>query len=102
MATFFRTKVIKDIGTQKIVVFEVPAATNATVIGLNLANITDFAVTASVLIKDDGSVEGFVKDVMIPPQTAFKAMIGGEKIVLAQQDTPLIVQASRLQVLMLL
>ena len=83
MATFFRTKVIKDIGTQKIVVFEVPAATNATVIGLNLANITDFAVTASVLIKDDGSVEGFyVKDVMIPPQTAFKAMIGGEKIVL--------------------
>ena len=66
MATFFRTKVIKDIGTQKIVVFEVPAATNATVIGLNLANITDFAVTASVLIKDDGSVEGFyVKDVMI-------------------------------------
>lgn len=83
MATFFRIKVVKDIGTQKIEVFEVPAATNSTVIGLNLANITDFAVTASVLIKDDTSVEGFyVKDVMIPPQTSFKAMIGGEKIVL--------------------
>ena len=42
MATFFRTKVIKDIGTQKIVVFGSTPATNATVIGLNLANITDF------------------------------------------------------------
>ena len=84
MATFFRTKVIKDIGTQKIVVFEVPSATNATVIGLNLANTTDFAVQGSILIKDDTSVEGFyVKDVMIPPQTAFKAMIGGEKIILS-------------------
>jgi|TARA_B100001094_G_scaffold123286_1_gene119038 hypothetical protein len=94
MATFFRTKVIKDIGTQKIVVFEVPAATNATVIGLNLANTTDFAVQGSVLIKDDGSVEGFyVKDVMIPPQTAFKAMIGGEKIVLPTAHQ-LIVQSS--------
>jgi hypothetical protein len=94
MATFFRTKVIKDIGTQKIVVFEVPSATNATVIGLNLANITDFAVQASVLIKDDGSVEGFyVKDVMIPPQTSYKAMIGGEKIVLPTAHQ-LIVQSS--------
>ena len=94
MATFFRTKVIKDIGTQKIVVFEVPAATNATVIGLNLANITDFAVTASVLIKDDGSVEGFYAGALqISPQTAFKAMIGGEKIVLPTGHQ-LIVQAS--------
>ena len=83
MATFFRTKVVKDIGTQKIEVFEEPAATNATVIGLNLANITNFAVQASIYVKDDTSVEGFyVKDVMIPPQTSYKAMIGGEKIVL--------------------
>ena len=94
MATFFRTKVIKDIGTQKIEIFEVPAATNATVIGLNLANITDFAVQASVYVKDDTSVEGYyVKNVMIPPQTSFKAMIGGEKIVLPTGHS-LLVQSS--------
>ena len=84
MATYFRTKVIKDVGTQKIEVFEVPAATNATVIGLNLANITDFAVQASVYIKDDTSVEGyFMKDVMVPPNSSLHALAAGEKLILA-------------------
>jgi hypothetical protein len=83
MATFFRQKIIKDVGTQKIEVFEAAPGTNATIIGLNLANTSEFAIQASILIRDDTSVEAFyVKDVMISPQTAFKAMIGGEKVII--------------------
>ena len=83
MATTFRTKIVKDVGTQKIEAFETAAGTDATIIGMNLANTSTFDVQASVLIRDDTSVEAFyVKDVMIPPQTSFKAMIGGEKIIL--------------------
>ena len=59
MATFFRTKVIKDIGTQKIVVFEVPA-TNATVIGPELSKYYRLCSTASVLIKDDEVLKDFM------------------------------------------
>lgn len=83
MATFFRQKIVNAVGTQKIEVFEAAAGTNSTIIGLNLANITDFTVQASILIRDDSSVEAhYVKNVMIAPQTAFKAMIGGEKIII--------------------
>ena len=83
MATTFRTKIVKDVGTQKIEAFETQPGTDATIIGMNLANTSTFDVQANVLIRDDTSVEAFyVKDVMIPPQTAFKAMIGGEKIIL--------------------
>lgn len=83
MATTFRTKIVKDVGTQKIEAFETAPGTNATIIGMNLANTSTFSVQASILIRDDTSVEAFyVKDVMIPPQSAFKAMIGGEKIIL--------------------
>lgn len=83
MATTFRNKIIKDVGTVKITAFETPQSTNATIIGMNLANTSTFTVQASILISDDTSIEAFyVKDVMIPPQTSFKAMIGGEKIVL--------------------
>ena len=93
MATTFRQKIIKDVGTQKIEVFQTASGTNATIIGMNLANTSTFAVQASILIKDDTSVEAFyVKDVMIPPQSAFKAMIGGEKIIIPT-DYAILVQS---------
>jgi len=82
MATTFRTKIVKNVGTQKLEVFTTPGGTNATIIGMNLANISEFAVQASILIKDDTSIEAYyIKDVMIPAQSSFKAMIGGEKII---------------------
>ena len=40
MATTFRTKIVKDVGTQKIEAFETAPGTNATIIGMNLANTT--------------------------------------------------------------
>ena len=82
MATTFRTKIVKDVGKQKLEVFTTPPGTNATIIGMNLANISTFAVQASIIVKDDTSIEAYyIKDVMIPPQSSFKAMIGGEKII---------------------
>jgi len=48
MATTFRTKIVKNVGTQKLEVFTTPAGTNATIIGMNLANISEFAVQASI------------------------------------------------------
>ena len=94
MATTFRTKIVKDVGKQKLEVFTTPPGTNATIIGMNLANISTFAVQASIIVKDDTSIEAYyIKNVMIPPQSSFKAMIGGEKIVLPTGHS-LLVQSS--------
>ena len=84
MATYFRNKIIKNIGTQKIEVFASDGSTNATVLGINVANITDFAVNVNIYVKDDTSVEGyFMKDVMVPPNSSLKALAAGEKLILA-------------------
>jgi len=84
MATQFKNKVVKEVGPIPILALETDAATRSTIIGLNLANLTDFVVYASVLIHDDTSVEGyFMKDVMVPPNSSLHALAAGEKLILA-------------------
>ena len=74
MATQFKNKVIREIGPVPILALDTDAATRSTIIGLNLANLTDFIVYASVLIHDDTSVEGyFMKDVMIRFMPKFRS-----------------------------
>jgi hypothetical protein len=84
MATQFKNKVVKEVGPVPILALETDAATRSTIIGLNMANITEFVVYASVLIHDDTSVEGyFMKDVMVPPNSSLHALSAGEKLILA-------------------
>ena len=83
MATFFRNKIIKSIGTQKIEVFASDGSTNATVLGINVANITDFAVNVNIY-------GYFMKDVMVAPNSSFKAMLGGEKLIIPANNSLLI------------
>ena len=91
MATYFRNKIIKVIGTQKIEVFASDGSTNATVLGINIANVTEFAINVNIYVKDDTSVEGyFMKDVMIVPHGSFKGMLGGEKLIIPSNNSLLI------------
>ena len=87
MATQFKNKVVKEVGTVPIVALETDAATRSTIIGLNLANLTDFIVYASIQIKADDSVIGyFMKNVMIPPNSSLHALAAGEKLILAPSN----------------
>jgi hypothetical protein len=84
MATQFKNKVVKEVGPIPILALETDAATRSTIIGLNMANLTEFVVYASILIHDDTSVEGyFMKDVMVPPNSSLHALAAGEKLILA-------------------
>jgi hypothetical protein len=84
MATQFKNKVVKEVGPIPILALETDAATRSTIIGLNMANLTEFVVYASILIHDDTSVEGyFMKDVMVPPNSSLRALAAGEKLILA-------------------
>jgi hypothetical protein len=95
MATQFKNKVIKEVGTVPILAIETDAATRSTIIGLTLSNLTDFITYASVLVHDDTSVEGyFMKDVMIPPNSSLHVLAAGEKLILAPSNQLYIVALS--------
>lgn len=83
MATNFKNVIGKDIGTERVAVYTVPPATSTTVIGMNLANLTNGIVKATIEIADEASSIGvMVKDMPIPPNTSLKPIGKGEKIVL--------------------
>jgi len=87
MATVFKNKVVKEVGQEPILALETNQNTRSTIIGLSLANLTEFIVYASVTIKDDTSVEGFVlKEVMVPPNSSLRALASGEKLILAPNN----------------
>ena len=93
MATFFKNKVVKEIGKSKRTKFmKLVLSARATVIGLSLANLTESVVSASVQIADDTSVTGYyIKDVLIPPNASLKVLNGGENY--SRQQIFLYVQA---------
>ena len=83
MATFFKNKVVKNVGTVPVEIFSVPAASKVTGIGLSIANLLDGNTRVSITVKDDTSVTGFyVKDVMIAPNASLRAINGGEKLIM--------------------
>ena len=88
MATTFKNKVVKDIGTQKIIAISTNASTRSTIIGISLANTTKGAVSVSILVGDDASSEGFyLKDVLLPPNGTLKPLGPAEKLILAPNNT---------------
>jgi hypothetical protein len=87
MATLFKNKVIKDIGTVPVDVYETDASTRATVIGLSITNLTQSFVYVDVIIYDDTSVAGYyLKDTVLPANTALRVVNQGEKLILAANN----------------
>ena len=83
MATFFKNKVINNIGTVPVEIVSVPSASKCTGIGLSVANLLDGNTRVSITVRDDTSVTGYyVKDVMIAPNASLRAINGGEKLIL--------------------
>ena len=95
MATFFKNKIVKNVGTVPVEVYLAPSAAKATGIGLSIANLLDGNTRVSITIKDDTSIEGYyVKDVMIAPHASLRAINGGEELILPG-DNALFVQADQ-------
>lgn len=97
MPTVFKHAVNTGIGTIPVDVLQIPAGVRATVIGCNLANITDAdVVNVDVYIVDENSTQGaYVKGLVVPPQTSVKVVTQGEKLILPEtagirivSDTP--------------
>jgi len=87
MATFFRNKVVKDLGTVSTHMVETTAASRVTVIGLSMTNLTTAVIKVSITLTDNTSTTGyFIKDVTIPPNQSLRVINGGEKLVMAENN----------------
>jgi hypothetical protein len=104
MATLFKNKVLKEVGTTPVQIVQTAANSRATVIGLSVTNLlADKAVLVSIMLTDETSTTGhFIKDVLIPPNASLRAVNGGEKLIVAPNNEVMIVSncASSIDVLM--
>lgn len=92
MATFFRTKIEKDIGTTPVDVLQTTVGNRFTVIGCNLANTTDEDVIIDITVTDSTAVTGYyIKQLVINPYTSAKVITNGEKLIITEQTTLTIV-----------
>ena len=97
MPTQFKHTTQTEIGTTPEDVLKIPAGVRATVIGCNLANVTDYDTVAVdvYVINGDSAVSHFIKGLPIPPNTSAKIITNGEKLILPEStglrivsDTP--------------
>jgi hypothetical protein len=87
MANAFKNSVVNNVGTAQSKIIEVPDNARATVIGLSLANLTTSNLLVSVSIESNSVTGHYVKDVLLPANSTLKVLNGGEKLILASEDS---------------
>jgi hypothetical protein len=86
MPTLFRHSVNTDIGTTPVDVLQIPPGVRATVIGMNIANVTDYdTVVVNIYIIDENSTQAhYVRGLSISPNSTAKIITQGEKLILPE------------------
>jgi hypothetical protein len=84
MPTLFKHQLTAEIGTTPVDIVTIEPGVRATVIGCNLANITDYdTVVADVyIVGEDTTVIHYVRGLVIPPNSTAKIVTQGEKLIL--------------------
>ena len=84
MPTVFKHALVTQIGTNPTDVVEIGAGVRATVIGCNLANVTEYdtVVVDIQVIGVDTTSAYYVKGLVIAPNTSVKVITQGEKLIL--------------------
>ena len=86
MPTVFKQATSTSIGTTPVDVLDIQAGVRATVIGCNLANVTDYdtVVVNVYIIGSDTTLSYYIKNIPIPPNTSLKVITNGEKLILPE------------------
>jgi hypothetical protein len=86
MPTLFKHAVNTEIGTTPVDVLQVDAGVRVTVIGINLANVTDYdTAVVDVYVIDENSTQAhYVRGLSISPNSTVKIITQGEKLILPE------------------
>ena len=84
MPTLFRHAITTSVGTTPVDVLQIPEGVRATVIGCNIANVTDYdTVVVNMYVIDENSTQAtYVRGIIIAPNTSVKVITQGEKLIL--------------------
>jgi len=87
MANAFKTVTDTAVGTSPATIYTCPAATETTIIGLNVANILTTSITVDVQLENnDGDNVYIVKSAIVPVGSSLVAAGGDQKIVMNAAD----------------
>jgi hypothetical protein len=88
MANVFKNSVTGSIGTSGVIVYQAPAATTTTVIGLNIANAASNNISVSTMVRDSiGNKTAYlVKDAIVVAGSTTVLFGGEQKLVLKSGD----------------
>ena len=84
MPTLFRHAVTTSVGTTPVDVLQIQEGVRATVIGCNIANVTDYdtAVVNMYVVDENSTQATYARGVVIPPNSTVKVITQGEKLIL--------------------
>lgn len=86
MPNTFKNYFSKNVGTSAATVYTGPSATQATVIGMTVANTTSSNITADVYITSGGTDFFIVKGATVPVGGALVPIGGDQKVVIETGD----------------
>lgn len=86
MANTFKNFLSKSVGTSPATIYTCPSATQTTVIGLSVANITASPITADVYLTSSAVDYYLVKSSVVPVGGALVVVGGDQKVVLEAAD----------------
>ena len=92
--TTFINKPYKNVGTGVATVWTVPAATQATVVGLCCANTTNTAVTVSIYLTQSSVNYYIVNNATVPAGGSLVAVGGDQKLVMKANDALVVVAST--------
>ena len=86
MPTVFRHALVTEVGVVPQDIVTIGAGVRATVIGCNLANVTDYDTVVADLfvVGADTTVSHYIRGLVIPPNTSVKVITQGEKLILPE------------------
>jgi len=84
MPTLFRHAVVTSVGITPVDVLQIQEGVRATVIGCNIANVTDYdtAVVNMYVVDENSTQATYARGIIIPPNTTAKVITQGEKLIL--------------------
>ena len=84
MPTLFRHAITTSVGVTPVDVLQIPEGVRATVIGCNIANVTDYdTVVVNMYVVDENSTQAtYVRGIIIAPNSTVKVITQGEKLIL--------------------
>ena len=94
MANTFKNQFSKNVGTSAATIYTCPSATQTTVLGMTIANVTSSNITVDVYVTSSATDYYLVKGALVPVGGSLVPVGGDQKVVLEAADVIKVVSSA--------